>query len=38
MKLRLPRPLWLGIPTALLVVAAVGLPFGLPIYRQHVRT
>src|SRR5438067_1540438 len=35
MKFRLPRPLWFAIPTVLLVVAAVGLRVGVPIYRQQ---
>ncbi len=29
-----PRPLWIGVATVVLVVIAVGLHFGLPIYRQ----
>lgn len=32
----LPRPLWIGLATVVLVVVGVGLRFGLPIYRQHV--
>jgi len=31
----LPRPLWIGLVTAVLVVVAVGLQFGVPIYRQQ---
>jgi hypothetical protein len=36
MTLKLPRPLWFAVPTALLVVGAVALKVGLPIYRQRV--
>jgi internalin A len=32
---RLPRPLWIGVAAAVLVVVAVGLQFGVPIYRQQ---
>jgi hypothetical protein len=32
---RLPRPLWIGLVTLLLIVMSVGLRLGLPIYRQH---
>ena len=32
----LPRPLWIGLATVVLIVVAVGLHFGVPIYRQHV--
>ncbi len=32
---RLPRPLWMGLTAVILLIAAVGLNFGLPIYRQH---
>jgi hypothetical protein len=35
-SIRLPRPLWIGLATALLVVVAVGLQLGIPIYRQEV--
>jgi hypothetical protein len=31
----LPRPLWIGLASIVLVVVAVGLQFGLPIYRQQ---
>jgi len=30
-----PRPLWIGVATIVMVVIAVGLRFGLPIYRQR---
>jgi hypothetical protein len=33
--LRLPRPLWIGVATGVMIVAAIGLRFGLPIYRQQ---
>ena len=33
---QLPRPLWIGLTTVVLFGAAVGLRFGVPIYRQHV--
>src|SRR5258708_31333390 len=32
----LPRPLWIGMAAAVLVVLAVGSRFGVPIYRQQV--
>ena len=32
---RLPRPLWIGLGTLVLVIVAVGLRFGAPIYRQQ---
>jgi hypothetical protein len=32
----LPRPLWIGMSTVVLVGMAVGLRFGLPIYRQWI--
>jgi hypothetical protein len=35
-SLRLPRLLWIGLLTAALVVVAVGLGIGMPVYRQHV--
>ncbi len=35
MKFRLPRPLSFAIPTAVLVIAAVSLQVGLPIYREQ---
>src|SRR5262245_33008136 len=31
----LPRPLWIGLTTAALVVTGVGVQIGLPIYRKH---
>ena len=31
----LPRPLWIGVATLAIFVVAVGLQFGLPIYRQQ---
>src|SRR5690349_6322611 len=34
MHLSLARPLWLTIPTVVLAVVAVGLPFGIRAYRQ----
>src|SRR5262245_53069861 len=34
-SIRLPRPLWIGLATAALVVVGVGLRFGVPIYQQH---
>ena len=36
LSIRLPRPLWIGVATAVLVVAGVGLRIGLPIYRRAV--
>jgi len=35
-SIRLPRPLWIGLATVVLVVVAVGRWFGVPIYRQQV--
>ena len=35
MNLRLPRPLWFALATAVLVVGAVGLRVGVPAYRQR---
>ena len=35
-SIRLPRPLWIGLAAAVLAVVALGLQFGLPIYRQEV--
>jgi hypothetical protein len=35
-SIRLPRPLWIGLTTAVLVVVAVGLGVVLPILRQQV--
>src|SRR5262245_32333634 len=32
----LPRPLWIGLASAVLVVVTVGWRFGWPIYRQQV--
>ena len=34
-SIRPPRPLWIGLATAVLSLAAVGFHVGLPIYRQH---
>ncbi len=34
-SIRLPRPLWMGFATAVLVVLAIGLGVAVPIYRQH---
>ena len=33
---RVPRPLWIGLATVVLVVAGLGLRFYMPIYRQQV--
>src|SRR5690348_5011713 len=35
-SIRLPRPLWIGLATAALVLVALGLRFGVPIYRQEI--
>lgn len=35
-SIRLPRPLWIGLATVVLVVVTIGLQFGVPIYRRHV--
>ena len=35
-SIRLPRPLWIGLAAIVLVVVAVGLRVGVPIYRQQV--
>src|SRR5262249_35477104 len=35
-SIRLPRPLWIGSVAGVLVVVAVGLPIGVPGYRQYV--
>jgi hypothetical protein len=35
-SVRLPRPLWIGLAAAVLVVVAIGLRVGIPIYRQHI--
>jgi hypothetical protein len=34
-SLRLPRPLWIGVTTIVMVVVAGALQFGLPVYRRH---
>jgi hypothetical protein len=34
--IRLPRPLWIGLAATFLIVAAIGLGVGLPIWRQQV--
>jgi hypothetical protein len=34
-SIRLPRPLWIGVATAVVIVVSLGLRVGLPIYRQH---
>ena len=33
--LRLPRPLWFGLAALVLVIAALGIRIGVPIYRQQ---
>ncbi len=35
-SVRLPRPLWIGLVTVVLVVVAGGLRIGVPIYQQQV--
>lgn len=35
-SIRLPRPLWIGLGTVVVVVAGVGLRIGVPIFRQQV--
>jgi hypothetical protein len=35
MKFRVPHPLWILMAAVMLVVGAVGVQFGLPIYRHH---
>lgn len=35
MDVRVPHPLWLAVATAVLVVGAVGLCFGVPLCRHH---
>lgn len=35
LSIPLPRPLWIGLAAAVLIVASVALRFGLPIYRQQ---
>ncbi len=32
----LPSPLWIGLATGILVVVAIGLQLGIPVYRQQV--
>jgi hypothetical protein len=34
--IRMPRPLWIGVAAAVVIVVALGLRVGLPIYREHV--
>jgi hypothetical protein len=34
-SMRLPGPLWIGLAAVVLIVMAIGLQFGLPIYRQQ---
>ena len=34
-SIRLPRPLWIGVATVMLVVGTAGLRFGVPIYRKQ---
>ncbi len=36
LSVRLPRPLWIGLAAAVLILIAFGLEIGLPIYRQNV--
>jgi hypothetical protein len=35
MKFHLPAPIWIAVPTFLLVFVMLGLFFGMPIYRHH---
>ena len=35
-SVRLPRPLWIGVAAVVLILVAVRLGIGTPIYRQHV--
>lgn len=35
-SLRLPRPLWIGVATVVIVILAVGTWFGIPVYHQQV--
>ncbi len=35
LSINLPRPLWIGVATALLVVMAARLRLGVPLYRRH---
>jgi hypothetical protein len=34
-SIRLPRPLWIGVATVVLVVVGIALQIGLPIYREY---
>jgi hypothetical protein len=34
-SIRLPRPLWIGVATGVLVIVALSLRFGIPTYRQR---
>src|SRR5258708_2393838 len=34
-SIRLPGPVWIGVVTFFLIVVAVGLHFGVPLYRQR---
>src|SRR5262245_11531899 len=34
-RIRLPRPLWIALATGMLVVTAVGVRVGMPIYQRH---
>jgi hypothetical protein len=34
-SIRLPRPLWIGVATTLMIVVVAALRFGLPVYRQR---
>jgi hypothetical protein len=33
-KIRLPRPLWIGAAAVVLIVGAIGLQVGVPIFRR----
>src|SRR5947209_1949698 len=35
-SIRLPRPLWIGMATVVLVVVAVGLRIAMPVWQQHI--
>lgn len=35
LSIHLPRPLWIGLVTSVLLIAMAGLQFGLPIWRQQ---
>ncbi len=35
-RVRLPRPLWIGLAAVALIVASLGFRYGAPIYRQQV--